>query len=218
MELIKMKGYRLQLIRHEMTQANLDGRYIGTTDLPLCSEGVQELYGKIEKYDYPYAQRVFCSPLKRCTQTAAMLYPNAPVTIIDELKEMDFGKFENKKAEELINDPDYKKFMQGGIDNPPPEGESMQSVVERCYTALARILSAMMNEGLTSCAVVTHGGIIMNMLSCFGMPKLAPSQLSCDFGEGFEILISAAMWQRSNCFEILGRVPFLKDGENEDDD
>ena len=213
-----MKGYRLQLLRHGITQANLDGRYIGTTDLPLCSEGTAELYGKIEKYDYPYAQRVFCSPLKRCRQTAAILYPNAPVTEIEELREMDFGKFENKKAEELLNDPDYITFMKGGINNPPPEGESMQSVVERCYTALAKITAAMMNEGLTSCAVVTHGGIIMNMLSCFGMPKIDPSQLSCDFGEGFEILISASMWQRSNCFEILGRIPFLPDEEQENDD
>ena len=213
-----MKGYRLQLIRHGITQANLDGRYIGTTDLPLCPQGTRELYGKIEENEYPYVQRVFCSPLKRCTQTAALLYPNAPVTVIEELREMDFGAFENKKAEELINDPAYRKFMQGGMDNPPPEGESMQSVVTRCYTALARILGIMMNEGLTNCAAVTHGGIIMNMLSCFGMPKIDPSQLSCDFGEGFEILISAAMWQRSSCFEILGRIPFLKDeGETDAD-
>lgn len=213
-----MKGYRLQLIRHGITQANLDGRYIGTTDLPLCSEGSAELYKKTEEYDYPYVQRVYCSPLKRCTQTAALIYPNAEVVIVDELREMDFGLFENKKAEELINDPAYKKFMQGGIDNPPPEGESMKSVVERCYAALAKMLGNMMSSGLTNCAVVTHGGIIMNMLSCFGMPKLDPSQLSCDFGEGFEILISASMWQRSNCFEILGRVPFVKDDDEEDAD
>lgn len=218
MELINMKGYRLQLLRHGITQANLDGRYIGTTDTPLCSEGTAELYSKIEKYEYPYVQRVYSSPLKRCLQTAGVIYPNAPVVIVDELKEMDFGAFENKKAEELVGDPDFRKFMQGGINNPPPEGESMQSVVERCYTALAKIIGNMMSEGLTNCAVMTHGGIIMNMLSCFGMPKLDPSQLSCDFGEGFEILVSAQMWQRSNCFEILGRIPFLTDEENDDDD
>ena len=213
-----MKGYRLQLIRHGITQANLDGRYIGKTDLPLCSEGTQELYKKIEENEYPYVQRVYCSPLKRCTQTAALLYPNANVMKIDELREMDFGAFENQKAEDLINDPDYRRFMQGGADNPPPEGESLKSVVERCYTALAKILADMMKEGYTNCAVVTHGGIIMNMLACFGMPKIDPAQLSCDFGEGFEILISAAMWQRSNCFEILGRIPFLKDeGETDAD-
>ena len=51
-----MKGYRIAFIRHGMTQANLDGRYIGTTDLPLCREGADQLYEKIEKYDYPSVQ------------------------------------------------------------------------------------------------------------------------------------------------------------------
>ena len=205
-----MKGYRLQLLRHEMTQANLDGRYIGTTDLPLCSEGTKELYSKLEKYDYPYAERVFCSPLKRCKQTAAILYPNAPVTVIDELREMDFGKFENKKAEELLNDPDYKKFMQGGLDNPPPEGESMRSVVERCYAALAKMISVMMNDELTNCAVITHGGIIMNMLTCFGLPKYPASQITAEAGGGFDIIVTAQMWLNSQAFEILGYCPYEK--------
>ena len=53
-----MKGYRIAFIRHGMTQANLDGRYIGTTDLPLCREGADQLYEKIEKYDYPSVQKV----------------------------------------------------------------------------------------------------------------------------------------------------------------
>ncbi|MBR1752221.1 MAG: histidine phosphatase family protein [Ruminococcus sp.] len=208
-----MKGYRLELIRHGITSANLEGRYIGTTDTPLCEEGTMELYKKLDEYEYPYIQRVYCSPLKRCRQTAAILYPNAPIMEIGELREMDFGKFENMKADELLDNADYKKFMQGGMDTPPPDGEPMSSVIERCYTALAKILANMMNEGLTNCAVVTHGGIIMNMLSCFGMPKIPPAELSCDFGEGFEILISASMWQRSNCFEILGRIPFLKEDD-----
>ena len=29
-----MKGYRIAFIRHGITEANEDGRYIGTTDLP----------------------------------------------------------------------------------------------------------------------------------------------------------------------------------------
>lgn len=115
-----MRGYRLELIRHGITAANLEGRYIGVTDTPLCQQGTEELYNKVEQFEYPYIQRVYCSPLKRCRQTAAILYPNAPIMEIEELREMDFGKFENMKADELIDNADYKKFMQGGMDNPPP--------------------------------------------------------------------------------------------------
>ncbi len=202
-----MKGYRLQLIRHGITQGNLDGKYIGTTDLPLCNEGVQELYDKLEQNEYPSVQKIYVSPLKRCIQTADILHPNRYTAQLGLLMEMNFGDFENKTADELMEREDYKKFLEGGLDNPPPNGESARDIMNRSFEALNIIISDMMYEGLTNCAVVTHGGIIMNMLSGFGVPKLKPLEYQCDFGEGFEILITADMWQRSNAFEVLGRFP-----------
>lgn len=202
-----MKGYKLRLIRHGMTAANTEGRYIGLTDTPLSSEGVKALYEKSEKLPYSAVQKVYTSPLKRCVQTADILYHGAFTVELGLLAEMNFGTFENKTPEQLADDPAYKKWLEGGLDNPPPEGESARDVVNRCYEALNIIISDMMYEGFTEAAVVTHGGIIMNMLSCFGVPKLRPSDYRCDFGEGFEISITAAMWQRSGAFELLGRFP-----------
>lgn len=202
-----MKGYRIIFIRHGMTEANEKGRYIGTTDLPLSSEGAKQLYEKIDKFDYPSVQKVYTSPLKRCTQTAAILQPNRLTVPIDGLREMDFGIFENKSPQELMDNEDYKKFIKGGLDNPPPKGESLREVINRCYDALKIIISDMMYEGLTNTAVITHSGIIMNMLACFGMPKRKAMEFACDFGEGFEVLVTASMWQRSEAFEIIGRYP-----------
>ncbi|MBQ1433231.1 MAG: histidine phosphatase family protein, partial [Ruminococcus sp.] len=164
-----MKGYRIAFIRHGITEANEDGRYIGTTDLPLSNTGAQELFDKLEKLDYPNPQKVYVSPLKRCKQTAGILYPNCYTVELPELREMDFGSFENKKAEDLMDTPEYKQYIKGGLDNPPPGGESAREMVNRCYEAIKIIISDMMYEGLTSAVVVTHGGIIMNMLSCFGV-------------------------------------------------
>ena len=209
-----MKGYRIAFIRHGITEANEDGRYIGTTDLPLSSAGAQELFDKLEKLDYPNPQKVYISPLKRCKQTASIIYPNCYTVELPELREMDFGKFENKKAEELMDTPEYKQYIKGGLDNPPPGGESARDMVNRCYEAIKIIISDMMYEGLTSAAVVTHGGIIMNMLSCFGVPKRRPMDYACDFGEGFEVLVTASMWQRSEAFEVLGRYPDRDHDEN----
>ena len=39
---IIMKNYYLYLIRHGLTQGNLDGKYIGQTDLALCPDGEKE--------------------------------------------------------------------------------------------------------------------------------------------------------------------------------
>lgn len=202
-----MKGYRITFIRHGMTEANADGRYIGITDLPLSSQGAQALYDKLEKYEYPPAQKVYTSPLKRCKQTVSILQPNRLTVELPELVEMDFGEFENKKIADLMDTDEYKAFIKGGLDNPPPGGESLRSVINRCYKALQIIISDMMYEGLTNVAVVTHGGIIMNMLSCFGIPKRSPMDYSCDFGEGFEVIVTASMWQRSEAFEVLCTYP-----------
>ena len=202
-----MKGYRIAFIRHGITQANEEGRYIGSTDLPLSSMGSKELFDKLENLDYPNVQKVYTSPLKRCKQTASILYPNSYTVELGELREMDFGSFENKKAEDLMETEEYKQFIKGGLDNPPPGGESTREVVSRCYEAIKIIISDMMYEGLTNVAVVTHGGIIMNMLSCFGVPKRRPMDYACDFGEGFEVMVTADMWQRSEAFEVLGRYP-----------
>lgn len=202
-----MKGYRICFIRHGMTQANAEGKYIGVTDLPLSSEGAQALYDKLEKYEYPPAQKVYTSPLKRCKQTASILQPNRLTVELPELVEMDFGDFEDQQIADIVDTDSYRKFIHGGLDNPAPNGESLRDVITRCYKALQIIISDMMYEGLTNVAVVTHGGIIMNMLSCFGLPKRKPMDYSCDFGEGFEVLVTASMWQRSEAFEVLGTYP-----------
>lgn len=213
-----MVGYRIDFVRHGLTKANLEGKYIGTTDESLCKEGVEELYKKVSLNEYYSPQRVYVSPLKRCIETANILYPECDIIEIDELREMDFGDFENKKAVDIMETDEYKQFIKGGLDNPPPNGESIRDVVERCVAAVEKIVADMMSSGYTECAVVTHGGIIMNILSCFGVPKYNASDLACDFGEGFEVMLTAAMWQRSTAFEIMGRFPFIYDDDEPEEE
>ena len=222
-----MKGYRITFIRHGATQGNTDGKYIGITDLPLSEEGAAELYEKVEAADFPSFQKAYISPLKRCLQTAYIMAPNCPMVEIGELAEMDFGDFEGKTPEELKDDPAYAEFLKGGLDNAPPNGESARQVVTRCFRAMAIIIEDMMNNDIKNAAVVTHAGIIMNMLTCFGIPKQAPQAYRCGFGEGFEVLVTAQLWQRSGAFEIIGTFPpvfeqaqgeYFTDLEDLDDD
>ena len=65
-----------------------------------------------------------------------------------------------------------------------------------------------MTEDLLHCAVITHSGIISNMLAGFGLPKIDAKELLCEPGEGFDILVTAQLWQRSQAFEILGKTPY----------
>ena len=185
-----------------MTEANEKGIYIGRTDMPLSGKGAADLAAKMDEFDYPTVHRVYSSPLKRCTETADILFPHTEICTVDDLRELDFGEFENKSIDELAKREDYNKW--------PPKGESLEEMTARCYKALHAVIMDMMETGLTHCAMITHGGIISNMMSCFGLPKYDPKTLQCDFGMGFEIIATAQMWLNSQAVEILGYCPYDK--------
>lgn len=202
-----MKGYRLSILRHGITDANENGIYIGKTDLPLSENGREALHEKYETHEYPKVQRVYTSPLERAVQSAEILFPDRELVVVDDLREMDFGVFEGLSVDDLIELDSYKKWLKGGLDNPPPNGESLRNMMLRCYSALNLMILDMMKEGITHAGAVTHSGILMNMMSCFGLPKMKPMEFACDPGEGYEIIVSAMMWQNGNTFEILGKIP-----------
>lgn len=210
---VKMQGYRIHFIRHAITIANEEGKYAGITESPVSARGIAELKKKTEEFIYPPADKVYVSPLKRCIATASFIYPDGYARVVPELREMNFGDFEGKRACDLMGRQDYKQFLRGGLDNPAPNGESLRKVVERCCEGVRFIVEDVMKSGYKNSAVVTHGGVIMNILSCFGLPKMNPNDFACDFGEGFTVMVSARLWQTSQAFEILGRLPYTPGDE-----
>ncbi|MBP0965917.1 MAG: histidine phosphatase family protein [Oscillospiraceae bacterium] len=202
-----MKGYRISMLRHGRTRGNDQGLYIGKTDLPLTEEGKEELRDLYASYEYPRVHRVYSSPLERAVQSAEILFPDTDITIAEDLREMDFGVFEGLPAEELVKLDSYRNWLKGGLDNPAPNGESMREVMVRCYSAMNAIILDMMKNGITHAGIMTHSGILMNTLSCFGLPKMKPMEFNCRMGFGYEIMVTANMWQNGNTFEILGRIP-----------
>ena len=118
---------KLWLIRHGKTEGNKLARYIGTTDEPLCQEGT----GFLKKMDYPEVQDIYVSPLKRCVQTAEILFPGKPVHIIEELAECDFGEFENKNYKELEGNAKYQAWIDSNGTLPFPGGESREAFKSR---------------------------------------------------------------------------------------
>lgn len=205
-----MRGYRISIIRHGMTDANEKGIYIGSTDMPLSQKGAGELASKMDVYDYPSVQRVYSSPLSRCTETAEILFPETELVRADGLRELDLGEFEGKTVDELINRPEYKAWLRGGADAKAPNGESFGEMTARVFSALHNIICDMMHEGISHTAVITHAGIITNMLAGFGLPKYEPKYLQANAGEGFDIMVTTQMWLNSQAFEIMGYCPYNK--------
>ena len=104
---------KITLVRHGKTQSNQEHRYLGWTDELLCREGIALLLKKMRKGLYPQSpDRVVCSPMRRCIQTAAWICPKGyPYRIEDDLRETNFGIFEGKTYEELKEDP----TISGGL-------------------------------------------------------------------------------------------------------
>ena len=117
----------LFLIRHGLTEGNKKKRYIGRTDEPLCPEGLEQL----SALSYPVLDNIFISPMRRCVQTARILYPQARLHIIDDFRECDFGEFENRNYLELADNENYQKWIDSGGTLPFPGGESPKEFQRR---------------------------------------------------------------------------------------
>ena len=107
------------LLRHGKTAGNQLGRYNGRTDEPLCEEGIREAEAAER---HPEIQLVYSSPMLRARQTAKICFPNAEIIPIPNLREMDFGDFEGRTAQEMELDPVYRTWVDGGCVDRCPNG------------------------------------------------------------------------------------------------
>ncbi len=154
------------LIRHGATEANKEHRYLGRTDESLCEQAKEMLSAK--KNCYPNVDLLFTSPMKRCMQTAEILYPDHKPIIINDFREMDFGDFEGKNYKELNGDPRYQAWIDSGATIAFPNGESREEFIDRCRRGMYEVAQVLMNKRSDSAGLVVHGGTIMALCSAFG--------------------------------------------------
>lgn len=211
---VNLKAYRLYLIRHGLTKANEDGRYIGTTDLPLSDEGKEKIISLKENYEYPKVQKVYTSPLARAVQTANLIYPDNYTVNVDSLREYSFGEFENRSIEDLAKDPTYIQWVREGMITPPNGGESKEQFAQRIFSGFNNLLIDMMKEVVTSVAVICHSGIISALLARYGLPRRSPTDWNIKPGEGYCLLTSVQMWTKDQLFEVCDTIPYGKQEYN----
>ena len=213
-----MKSYLIYLVRHGMTQEGQEGRYIGHTDVPLSDEGVLQLQDMAENYEYPQPDIVFASPLKRCLQTAKIIYPEADVIPMRDLIEYNFGEFENRTAEELQEHPVFPRWLAGeeGVD--PPFGESSRDFQTRVTQAFVRIVDGLLKTGTTRSAIVTHGGVITTLLSTFGIPQAPMHEWMMPEGCGYTVRVTPMLWSGGQKVEVFEEVPIVPGRFAEEED
>lgn len=152
----------LIFIRHGRTPGNSEKRYIGKTDESILPESAAELRERAAGGEYGHPEILFVSPMRRCIETAGIIYPDMEMHIIRNFRECDFGSFEGRNYLDLNGDPDYQNWIDSGGTIPFPGGESMAEMTDRVMKGFYEAMD--IADGLDA-AFVVHGGTIMAVMS-----------------------------------------------------
>ena len=157
---------RIIMIRHLLTLQNGAKRYIGRrTDEDIlpgqediakrASENIRSLIVGEAAY--------FTGPMKRCRNTAGLLFPDRVPTVIEDLTEIDFGEFEGKDHESLKEDKTYKEWLESGATVSFPKGEDREAFIKRSMDCFYEICDLF--EDNDTAVIICHGGNIMAIMS-----------------------------------------------------
>ena len=202
-----MKAYHIYLLRHGQTEGNRQGQYVGRLDLPLSGEGERQLFQYARDYGYPGAEAYFTSPLSRCLRTVEILYPGVQPTVLEELKECDFGDYEGRTIEELKDDEGYRRWATGS-GGAPPNGESSLHFQARCCNGFGKIVDSLLRTGRSSAVVITHGGTIGAILAAFAFPRRPFFKWLAGNGMGYEVILTPQLWMNGQVVEVAGTLPW----------
>ncbi len=176
----------IYLVRHAMSQSNIEGNFCGVTDVPLSEKGYRQLEFLAKRFAEIRLDRIYSSPLMRAVETAKAIgrAQRLDVTLRHELHEIDVGELEGLDFRRLT--ANYPDEMERYIHDPgafsSPGGEAMAQVSARAVNALGRIAAE--NPGRTV-AVVSHGDFIRAYTcSAQGKPLSELKNLKHSFNTG----------------------------------
>ncbi|MBM4330455.1 MAG: histidine phosphatase family protein [Deltaproteobacteria bacterium] len=163
---------RLILIRHGETLWNESRKFQGFSDIELSPKGMSQAKHLAEFLKQATLAKIYTSPLIRARQTAEQIarYHCCPISIVEELKELNQGRLEGLTAEDLRNN--YPDFLRKWIEHPEsarlPEGESLCELQLRAWAAVERMIREHPEDTV---AAVAHSFVNLTILCrALGIP------------------------------------------------
>lgn len=156
---------KLLLVRHGETDSNRKGTYLGWTDIELNHEGLRQAEAAADKLNGTTPDIIYCSPLTRTLDTARIISNKLkiPIELKDELKEQNFGIFENLTYADIMER--NKQEFELWCSNPDycmQDGESSIQV----YSRVTGFIDKLVSEHSSGVVVlVTHVGCIRIILA-----------------------------------------------------
>lgn len=177
----------IYFIRHGQTKYNTEGRFVGSTDLPLSAEGrkkIEEKWaGKSEHIDKDI---IFTSPMKRCIETSNIIFPDDTFEVIKDMREMNFGIFEGKTHDELSHFAEYTHFRETKGKSKIPNGESGIEFSRRVLKAFFEMIEEMNEKNINNAVLVCHGGVIMAVFAMLCNESNDIYHYHVDNGQGYK--------------------------------
>lgn len=169
-------------------------RYIGTTDESLCSQGIEELKNNLLEgiYKWRTASKIYSSPYRRCRETAEIIFGNREFSVKNDLRECDFGRFENKNHKELSGDKEYQAWIDSNGTMAFPGGEDITEFKDRCVRAFLEIVEKGRETDIETdtdnlICLVVHGGTIMSIMEKFDREQRNYYDYGVSNGHGYVV-------------------------------
>jgi broad specificity phosphatase PhoE len=170
----------IYIVRHGETQANSEGRYLGSLDIGLTATGIRQAEELRARLPFP-VDAIVVSPLLRAQQTARIFFDQtSTLHTMSDFRERDVGVFDGlTQAEARILYPAlWSQNITRRWEIGPPGGESIAEFAHRICEGINKLHDAYRGKVIV---LVAHGFVA----------KMIRALAQDDFSDFFE-------WRLSN--------------------
>ena len=79
--------------------------------------------------------------------------------------------------------------------------------MHRVCAAFEAFVERLMRQRITESVLITHGGVIMTILSAYGLPRAGFYDWMTESGCGYSLRITPGLWMRSMVAEVYTQIP-----------
>ena len=160
---------KIVIIRHGITEGNKNKWFYGGLDLPLLTEGKEELLRQKSEGFYPEVPehvQYFTTGMVRTEETLEVLFGEHPHRAITDLQEMSFGEYEARTFDELKDDLAFQSWTHDETGEIAfPGGETRNGFAKRVIRGTEELLN---RHRLKELEVRHSGADVMSIIVCHG--------------------------------------------------
>ena len=147
------------IVRHAQSQGNVDGLFIGHTDVPLSALGEKQAEVLCQYLSNFEIDEIYSSDLIRAVQTITPIARKLNLEIKTDkgLREINGGDWEKVRFDKIgsLFPEDYKQYGLDPVNSRPTNGESILEVAFRVKGAVDKIVQGTKGKRIVICSHAT---------------------------------------------------------------